>query len=354
MKMSIRMTILAGSLIALCACEKGGGNFNIASDSSQFQQSATFEPRKLDVLFVVDNSGSMKASQTSLAQNFPSFINYFKAKGYDFKIAITTSDAYYGEQFVNAGCSLCNAQQTQFRASSDATNGIPLRVLTNSTPNLENVFKANVQVGINGSGDERSFSSFKAALGSSLNVGFHRSDAYLSVILVSDADDFSHDDIDLNESYAQPTLHAITTYVDFLKSFTGGFPTRDFSVSTIGVLDDACKTQLSSGGERKISNRYMELSDSTGGTKNSLCAPFDTVLNNITASIASNTQAQFQLSRSPVVSSIRVIVDGIVVPQSDTNGWTYNSTIRTITIHGTYSPQAGSNITINFDPESVN
>lgn len=348
------MTIIVSSLIALSSCDKGGSNFSLSSDTSQFQQSATFVPRKLDVLFVVDNSGSMQASQTALAQNFPAFITYFKGKGYDFRMAITTTDAYYGDQFINSGCSKCNVQQTQFRASSDLTGGIAYRVMDNSTPNLDSVFSANVQVGTKGSGDERAFSSFKAALNSPLNSGFHRADAYLSVIVISDADDFSHDDINLNESYAQATLHSVNTYVDVLKTFTNGLPVNDFSFSTIGVLDTACRDQLAGGGENKISTRYMQLSDATGGTKNSLCSPFNAVLNNISSSIASNTQAQFQLSRAPVVSSIRVIIDGTLIPSDATNGWTYNSVSRVITVHGTFAPSAGAAITINFDPESVN
>ncbi len=350
MNKKIMLVVLTSSWFALTACDKGGSQFSIASSTSQFQQSATFVPRKLDVLFVVDNSGSMQASQTNLAQNFPSFINYFKSKGYDFKIAVTTTDAYYGDQFVNSGCSLCNVNQTQFRASSDNTGAL-FRVVDNNTPNLESVFSRNSKVGINGSGDERAFSSIKAALNSSLNVGFHRSDAYLAVIIVSDADDFSHDDINLNESYAQPTLHSINTYVDFLNGFTLGAPTNDYSVSTIGVLDTVCRDQLNV--ERKISTRYMALSDATGGTKNSICSPFDSVLNNISATIASSTQAQFQLGRTPVVSSIRVIIDGIVVPQDAVNGWTYDATNNIITVHGSYAPQTGANIVINYDPSSV-
>lgn len=349
---AVRIITLLSSLVALCSCEKNGGSFSLSADSSQFQQSAVFVPRKLDVLFVVDNSGSMKTSQTNLAQNFPSFINYFKDKGYDFKLAVTTTDAFYGDQFINEGCSICAVEQTQFRASADATGGTPVRVLDNLTSNLETIFSANVQVGVNGSGDERAFSSFKAALNSPLNTGFHRSSAYLSVIIVSDSDDFSHDDIDLNEDYSQPTLHSINTYVDYLKTFTSGLPAADFSVSTIGVLDVDCKNQLNQ--EKKISTRYMALSDATGGTKNSLCNPFDTVLNNITAQIASNVQAQFQLDRTPIASSIRVIINGQLVPQDSVNGWTYDAASKFVTVHGTYSPEAGANIVINFDPESLN
>ena len=74
----LRTALYVTSLIALSSCEKGGSNFSLSSTSSKFEQSAVFVPRQLDVLFVVDNSGSMKTSQTNLAQNFPSFINYFK------------------------------------------------------------------------------------------------------------------------------------------------------------------------------------------------------------------------------------------------------------------------------------
>lgn len=344
-KKLVSALVISLSLLVFSSCDKGGGDFSISSDSSQFQQAATFVPRKLDVLFVVDNSGSMQTSQTNLATNFPSFINYFKNKGYDFRIAVTTTDAYYGDQFVSNGCSLCNVGQTQFR--SGVTPAI--RIVENSTPNLDSVFASNVQVGTNGSGDERAFSSFKAALNSSLNVGFHRADAYLSVIIVSDSDDFSHDDINFSESYSHPTIHSISSYVTFLNSFTGGAVIKDYSVTTIGVLDTVCRDQL--GWEMKISQRYMDLSDATGGTKNSICNSFATVLDNISASIAAQTQALFQLNKKPVIASIRVIINGILIPADSVNGWTYDSIANTIKINGsTYQPQAGSSITINFDP----
>jgi hypothetical protein len=295
----------------------------------------------------------MKTSQTNLAQNFPSFITYFKDKGYDFKIAVTTTDAYYGDLFISEGCSICNVERTQFVASSDATGGTPIRVLDNTTPDLERIFSANVQVGVNGGGDERAFSSFKAALNSPLNTGFHRASAYLSVIIVSDSDDFSQSNFDQDETYTNPDLFTVQSFVDYLKNFTNnGTPAADFSVSTIGVLDETCKNQLNQ--EKKISTRYMELSTLTGGTKNSLCSPFDSVLNNISSQIAGNVQAQFQLDRIPVESSIRVIINGNLIPQDAVNGWTYDAATKIVTVHGSYSPEAGANIVINFDPQSVN
>jgi hypothetical protein len=347
MKKNIGLLLgVAASVLAFSSCDKGGGNYSILASSSDFQQASIFVPRKLDVLFVVDNSGSMQTSQTNLANNFPSFINYFKNKGYDFKIAVTTTDAYYGDQFVSNGCSLCNVNQTKFRAGASG-----VYVVNNNTPNLESVFVENAKVGISGSGDERAFSSLKAALASNLNVGFHRADAFLSVIIVSDADDFSHDDINLNESYAQATLHPVSNYVTYLNSFTGGNAVTDYSVSTIGVFDANCRSTSS---ENKLSTRYGQLSDLTGGSKNSICSPFATVLDNISTSIATQTQASFVLNKIPNVSTIFVYVDGTNVPQGSVNGWTYDSGTNSIKINGgTYQPQSGSSVKINFDPASL-
>ncbi len=339
---------IVGSMLMLGSCDKGGGNFSMLSTSAQYEQASTFVPRKLDVLFVVDNSGSMSSSQAALASNFPSFINFFKNKGYDFKIAVTTSDAFYGDQFVGQSCSLCNVEQTRFRSGTNPK----IYVIEEDTPNLESVFASNVNVGTTGSGDERAFSSFKAALNSNLNSGFHRSDAYLSIVLVSDEEDFSHDDINMNESYSQSTLHSVASYKTFLESFTQGAAGTDFSVSTISILDTACRNSLGSG--RKIGTRYMQLADATLGTKNSLCGNFDAVLNTISTTSASQIVATFHLSRTPVESSIRVLVDGILVPQDSANGWSYDSVQNNVSIHGSYAPQSGAVVTINFDPASMN
>lgn len=360
---SLKTLTLAGGLVALLtplvACEKNAGTFSLAADSTLFQQSATFVPRKLDVLFVIDNSGSMATSQAQLASHFPSFINYFKTKGYDFKIAITTTDTYYAEQFVGQCVGQCDASYAKFHATA-LSGQSPVYVIDNNTPNLEQVFSSNVVVGTSGSGDERAFSSLHAALESNLNTGFHRSDAYLSIIIVSDADDFSHADPSLNESYSQPTLVAVDDYVTYLNTFTGGQPTTDYSVSTIGVLDMTCKNTLHSVNglivvEDQIGTaiRYMALSDATGGTKNSICASFDTVLNNISTTIASQTKAVFTLDRTPIPATIRVIINDEVIPENASNGWQYSSTNNTVTVNGTYAPHSGDAIRINFDPASL-
>ena len=340
--------ILLSPAVLTVACEKGGSNFSVLSSSSQFEQTSNYVPRKLDVLFVIDNSGSMSSSQTALANNFPSFINYFRTKGYDYQIAVTTTDAFYGDQFNGQACSLCNEEQTRFRSGTTPKT----YVINSNTADLENVFASNVYVGIGGSGDERAFSSFKAALNSNLNVGFRRDGAYLAVIIVSDEEDFSQNAFTINENYSNPDLHTVESYKTYLETLTSGVGGTDFQVSTISIVDEPCRASLGPG--RKIGLRYMELADLTGGTKNSICESFDGVLNNISAAIASQIVAQFQLTREPLLSSVRVLVDGALIPQDADNGWSYDSINKIISIKGSYTPQAGAIVTINFDPASMN
>jgi hypothetical protein len=346
--------LVASSILVLNGCDKGGSSFSVLSDSASFEQTAVFKPRKLDVLFVIDNSGSMATSQTNLANNFSSFIDRFISKGYDFKIAVTTTDAFYGDEFVSNGCSLCTASQAKFRSGVtpspvyvidklDYDLGLPSEIVR-----LKNNFSSNALVGVAGGGDERAFSSFKAALNSSLNLGFHRSDAFLSIVIISDEEDFSNSSISMNESYTNPLLYTVGSYKSYLDTFTAGNAGVNYSVSTISILDETCRASLGAG--RKIGQRYMQLADLTSGSKNSLCSPFDTSLDNISATIEASQSSVYSLNKTPVVSSIRVIINGILVPENGTNGWTYDSVANSIEIHGTYKPITGDNVLINFDP----
>ena len=351
--------MLATLAMTAVACDKGAGSFSVLSGNSQFQQSVSFTPRKLDVLFVVDNSGSMQSSQNNLANNFPAFIDKFLDKGYDFRIAVTTTDAFYGDQFVANGCSLCNANQTRFRSGTNP----PVYVIDRADYDLSQAgeearlksdFDLNVRVGTNGSGDERSFSSFKAALSSSLNINFHRADAFLAVVIVSDEEDFSQSEYTMNESYSNPNLHTVVSYKNFLDGFTAGTASEDYSVSAISISDQACRDQLAggTGGAQKIATRLNQLVDLTGGTKNSICNGFAQTLDNISSQIMTESKPVFTLNKKPIVASIRVIVNGVTVPQSNTDGWSYDASNLTITINGlTYKPAGGAAISINFDPD---
>lgn len=355
-----RVTKIAAAFALLASgCAKDAGSFSVLSESSSFEQTATYTARKLDVLFVVDNSGSMASSQTNLANNFSTFIDRFITKGYDFKIAVTTSEAYrYGQFGSSPSCtSQCEAWRTKFRTGSNNVYVIDQANYNLTLPaertRLKNDFTSNALVGTSGAGDERVLSSFQYALTDSQNAGFHRADAFLSVVILSDEEDFSSSSITFSESYSNPNLYSVSNYKTFLDSFTSGVAGVDYSVSTIVIQDEGCRASLGSG--RKIANRVLELADLTGGSKNSLCDPFDTSLDAISTSIEQQGTAEFVLTKTPIVSSIRLLVDGVLVPQSATEGWSYTSATKTIKINGaTYRPANGAVIKLNFDPDLNN
>ena len=48
--------------------------------------------RKVDILFVIDDSGSMGEEQAKLAANFAPFVATLEEAGADYRIAVTTTD----------------------------------------------------------------------------------------------------------------------------------------------------------------------------------------------------------------------------------------------------------------------
>lgn len=344
MRNLIRMSVVA-SLVALAACDKTDRSFSILSTGADFQQTATYEVRKIDILWIVDNSGSMESSQQALTANFSSFINSFVAKGYDFRMAVQSSDAFLGK-FNN------NNSLRRFK-DGIGSNRSGVYVMDKNTPNIADVFLKNASLGINGSGDERVFSSFLDTLDYSGNSDFRRPDAFLAIIIVSDEDDFSATTATyLNNNYNSPNLIPVQTYVDFLNSYTLG--PQDYSVNTISILDQACLDNLNASfSGRRIGTRYIDLATRTGGVIGSLCGNFGATLSEISRSIV-KLASSFKLDREPIVSTILVKVNGLVIANEPVNGWTYNPTNRTISFNGSSVPSEGDQVSITFDPTTLN
>jgi len=360
------------------ACDKTDRSFSLLDAGSSFQQSATYVPRPIDVLWIVDNSGSMESSQSNLTTNFQSFIDGFQQKGYDFNMAVTGSDAWRAAYQSNATnkSMLSRARPGEINYSTN-----PLTYLTNSgvfimnrlTPNLSQKFVTAATQGIRGTGDERAFASIKAFLDAPANADFRRSDAILAVIIVSDEDDFSantstyvagqfNDEVNsdpvvlppsasatnLYNLYRDSRLDTVASYKAYLDGLVGA---GNYSINMIGVMDTACKTSLNTTfGGRRIGRRYMELADLTGGVKTSLCANFGESLQLISSMIV-RTNGVFKLDREPVEETLKIVVNGTEVPKSSTWGWTYNAA----TLEVTFSPEdaipnEGDSVQILFTP----
>ncbi|MES2857535.1 MAG: hypothetical protein V4692_16815 [Bdellovibrionota bacterium] len=342
--------IAAATLVS--GCGQKGASFSLLPSEANFQQSGLTK-NKIDILWVVDNSGSMESSQQNLAVNMRRFVDIFNARGFDYSMAVTTSDAYKA-QFGSG------AAQSKFRDGTDDTSHTGYFVVNRGTPDLENVFGINVLQGIWGSGDERSFQSFRAALSNPMNAGFPRAGAFLAVIILSDEDDYSHDGSDSRAGqYSYSGMHTIASYVSYLDGLTGA--TADtrasrYSVNAISIMDQACLNELNATSPgRRIGVRYQELATATNGIVGSLCGDFGSTLSTISAYIL-NSVTEFFLTRIPNVSTIRVTIENVSVPMitdPSGNGFIYHSDRNSITFHGTFKPGPSESVKITFDPTTI-
>ena len=327
--------------------------FALSKEENKFLQSVNDIQVKVDILWVIDDSGSMESSQDNLANNFQSFISKFQASEFDYQMAVTSTGAWR-DIFDNDP------------SISRFSNGTPgnytgVHVVTPDTPNLEETFIKNVRLGITGNADERGLQSLIATLDNDLNKadGFPRADALLAIIVLTDEDDFSHDGTDNLQNwqpdpYQNPVIHDTSVYYDYLMQYTNSTEEkRNFIVNTIGILDEDCRQQIEAGwGGRKIVRRYIEISDRTDGYKGSICDDFSDVMSGITDRILEFT-TRFLLNRIPEISTIVVKIDGIEIPKDSTNGWSYDADANAITFHGDAIPGQNSIVQVNFDPAGL-
>jgi hypothetical protein len=351
-KHSARGLILSALALSLVACGSKGGNFSMLATSQSFHQADAKINNKLDILWVVDNSGSMDPLQARLNANFNSFMTNFQAKGFDYKIAVTSSDAYKASaSYTN------NPALARFRAGSNINSTAP-RIITPDTPNVIQTFVTNATLGSYGSGDERVFQSMLDSMKSPLNTGFLRQGAFFAVVILSDEDDFSNysrgEGANGDHSYTQTGLLPVDTVISELDTMTGSTAAdRRYNVSAITVDTEACRAQhYQSTTAAIIGKRYIELAGKTNGVIGSVCdASFANSLNFIQQRIV-ELSTQFKLDREPKVETIVVTVNGDLVPNDATNGWTYSAETNAITFHGTAVPQASADLRIGFDPKN--
>ncbi len=216
---------------------------------------------RTDILFVVDDSGSMAAEQTRLANAFATFIADLSASPVqnDFQIGVTTTavdlpicDAYDG----GGNCTTWHLRTAY--TSPPAKNGTPYpagalvaaagrpAILGRGSPTLVDDFVANIQVGTTGPSKEQALRAMQQAL-DGRNAGFLRPGARLAVILVGDEDDCSDSATAPGVIYPplqdachsasdQARLPAVQDYVDLLRGPLGG-EVRDVHLGILAGLD---------------------------------------------------------------------------------------------------------------------
>jgi hypothetical protein len=285
------------------------------------------DPR-VDILFVVDNSGSMDSHQQDLADNVAKFTTEFTNTSFiDYNIGVITTDndSTYSSRAVCCG----------------RLAGTP-RFVTKNTPNVNNVLANTFKVGTDGSTTEKVFDPVQSALTdpnlSNWNAGFYRPTATLALVFITDAEDQSNN---MDED----------SFYNFLVNLKGGDTSKILGYGAIvptgvsGCARDSSETPLhiESFLKKLVNNRdnVMSLCDPNFGSR--LAALAKDIVKNVST---------IRLSRVPYVPSIRVKWGNLEIPSDANNGWAFDASQNAIVfgpgIDWTAQP-SGTPLTVDFD-----
>ncbi|OUR97122.1 hypothetical protein A9Q84_12395 [Halobacteriovorax marinus] len=265
---------------------------------------ATAKKGKVDILWVVDDSGSMGDEQKALAYNFDVFIHEFLEKKIDFQMAITTTDATSRKD----GKLICS---TKLLTTSAA--------LANEKKFVSDFAKC-IKVGTRGSGRERGLHTSKSFIEKN-SQNWMRDDAYLVVVYVSDEEDQSYE--------------KVSHYVDYLKS-------KKEKSGLIKLYSIVSKEKTSNRWET-VGTRYLAASEKTGGNTAHIKNDFYKTLREMGGKIVDLIES-FALSQVPHKDKVEIKVNGTAV----STGYSYDNQARTVKFLQGHIPNEGSNVEVTY------
>lgn len=279
------------SILGLVACGPADRNPNGDDDGPGVDApgAGSGEPQqcnKMDIVFVVDDSGSMAEEQNNLATNFPMFANllssYTTPEGekIDFRVAVTTTgrDITYT---IDLGMGF--PPQTQ---SEDGDNGAfrnncgsQKRFLDNTDTNMAQTLACRANVGTSGPGFEMPLLMSKWALSERVtdgtNAGFLRNDALLAIVYLTDENDSSTTEnnwtIGINGGDPQPNYNP-ADHVQFLDTLKGH---RSRWAAGVIAGDGNCTSSFGDAVDAARMKEFVNLANSQGTTQatfSSICS----------------------------------------------------------------------------------
>ena len=199
--------LIATTLATLTGCpDRELAKLDPSADRAETKEIPVTLNDNVDILFVVDNSGSMKEEQSSLAANFPRFIQKLATLPNGLPsvhIGVVSTDVGTGATTLGS----CSGDGDDGHLQTNGCGGISGAYLSdlatagggrdrNYSGDLGQQFACAAQLGIGGCGAEQPLESMRRALDPARNTnpGFLRDNAYLAVVIISDEDDCSTSD----------------------------------------------------------------------------------------------------------------------------------------------------------------
>lgn len=298
-------TFLFPVLCALVGCSEYDVTRKV-SDDVFVQEDGNLD---VDVLWVMDDSGTMSEEQTNLVANLAAFVSVLDGFGADWQVGVTTTDADEDEGALVA----------------------PL--VTPYASDVDGAFADAVSVGTGGSRTEQGLLAARLATSepamSSTNAGLLRTGADLAVIVLSDEDDQSPGDAD--------------DYATYLGALPDGRRARLSAV--VGELPSGCASPYAAADP---AGRYLAVVASTGGVADSICRrDFAETMKQLALNALGLTDT-FPLSAVPEPDSLEVRREGVLLHPREEDGWRYDPGQNAIVVDGYAIPGPGEGLEVRY------
>lgn len=220
---------------------------------------------KIDVLVVIDNSGSMETEHKNMATRFGTFLD--QLSGQDWQVGIVTTDARTRHDNSRINNRL-DGKLLEFKRADDTYSGQYMITSAMDSATAKAWFAKTIQMETDGSGNEQgvamTYRAVERALNGSGDVNARnraliRNDAALAVLVVTDADETTGTTQDRNRP-------------EFVYNYIRtSYPDKPFSYNSIIVplADAAC---LGVNGNEQYGYAYDAFSRMTGGIVGTVCA----------------------------------------------------------------------------------
>jgi hypothetical protein len=314
----VRMVRGSIAVLAFVGCNVENG-FHAPHATDVFYQVPNDD---VDILFVVDESGSMHDEQVALANGFDSFLSELEnsATNYQIGLVSTSQDAPDSGRLVG---------NPPFLTPADDTRAL---------------FEERVLLGVAGSDKEKGLVAAVNAL--TQNPGFVRFGASLVVVFVTDEDDCS-DDGELDGKAAiscyqqREHLVPVSEMVERIRGLKPGGEVVRFG-GILGPLDWSCEGAYPG-------TRYARAIVEAGGSVGKICDADWTPVLSALGVVAVGILEQFELAQAADAETIEVYVDEELVPEDPENGWTYDWQTTMVTFHGDAIPPRDSTIRVEYE-----
>jgi len=218
--------------------------------------------RDIDILFIIDNSNSMREEQAALVANFDNFINVLNnIEGGlpNVHIGVISTNIGAGTGGI-AGCENSGDNgllQNTPRGACEVPTGRYIEDIANDdgsrtknySGDLADTFSCIAELGVSGCGFEQPLESMRRALNGSnaQNQGFLRPNAFLAVIIISDEDDCSVEDNGMfNTDAAQDRIDSELGFLSSFRCFEFGVQCEPDTPRSAGPRVDCVPRENSS------------------------------------------------------------------------------------------------------------